>query len=128
MIAEETYKAVLTHRMNELEKRMAIIEEATRKANTFIESMKDLIVQLPENLEVEYAKTPEPIDPKLLEARSCRDKHSVNERWSEWKKLYLQGWTMARIARRFRCDHTAVCFAKKHNWRGAWSSKPKTKK
>jgi len=127
-ISDETYRAVLTHRMTEVEKRMQMIEEVVQKISQSIEAQKGLLVHLPAELKIEHADVPEPIDPKLLEAKSCRDKDSVKERWSEWKKLYLQGWTMQRIARRFRCDHTAVCYAKKNNWDAGWATGRKRKR
>lgn len=122
-INDETYRAVLTHRVTEAERKILVLEEAIQRANHILASSREWLVHLPEDIKVEYVEAPEPIDPSLLEAKSKREVGLVNDRWAEWKKLYLSGWTVQRIAKRFRCNHTAVCHAKKMNWTPRWLEK-----
>lgn len=124
----DTFQAVIAYRMNKAEERMKLIEEVTRQLSKdvaqIVQDMKDWKVSTAIG-EVVRAEAPDPIDLKLLDTATVRKTDVVKRRWSEWKRLTLEGKTPTQIARLYKCHHTAVCNAINRNFEPAWLKKGK---
>lgn len=124
----DTFQAVIAYRMNKAEERMKLLEEVVRQASKdvaqIMQDMKDWKVSTVIG-EVVRTEAPDPIDISLMNTATVRKTDVVKQRWSEWKRLTLEGKTPCQIARIFKCHHTAVTNAMKRNFEPAWLQKGK---
>lgn len=124
----DTFQAVIAYRMNKAEERMKLLEEVVRQVSKdvaqIMQDMKDWKVSTVIG-EVVRTEAPDPIDISLMNTATVRKTSVVKQRWSEWKRLTLEGKTPCQIARIFKCHHTAVTNAMKRNFEPAWLQKGK---
>jgi len=124
----DTFEAVIAYRMNKAEERLNLIEgvlhQLSKDMAQIMQDMKDWKTTTCIG-EVVKTEAPDPIDLSLLDTATTRKTDVVKRRWSEWKRLTLEGKTPSQIARLYKCHHTAVTNAASRNFEPAWLKKGK---
>lgn len=124
----ETFEAIIAYRMNKAEERIGLIEDVMRQVSKdvaqIMQDMKDWKVATCVG-EIVRTEAPDPIDIRLLDTATVRKTDVVKQRWSQWKRLTLEGKTPSQIARLYKCHHTAVMNAISKNFEPAWLKKGK---
>jgi len=121
---------VLTHRVNDLEKRLG---SAVKNFNDYADIAKSLqkyFVDLSINVAIdpvqmmpERATIPIPDELKYKGSNSSkpanRSADIVQRRWTIWKAQYESGMSINEIAKDWGCDHGSILYAKSRGWRSS---------
>lgn len=125
------FQITTAYRIEQLEKRLASLEESLSLLGQRVTSMDKVTDRLMKQNEIKIEVTERPViqvSKDLLELKSCRKKEAVAERWGAWEKLDRAGVRPSEIAKAFNCDDGSVLFAKKKGFKSGWIAKAESRR